>query len=203
MTDKHPTSTDAYNREAETLIARYESQPFEAIHGDILDLLPGTPGQVLDIGAGSGRDAAWFASRGHQVMAVEPATRLRKLGALAHPDPGIVWLDDSLPTLEKVVQTGQRFDLIWLSAVWMHLAPEQREAAFCQLVTLLRPKGRIMLSLRQGPAPEGRSMFPTSAEEIEALARPQRLESLRVSHSDDRLGRNEVRWQSVMLQSPN
>ncbi len=39
-------------------------------------------GMVLDIGAGSGRDALWFAEHGCQVIALEPAADLRQIGQL-------------------------------------------------------------------------------------------------------------------------
>jgi DNA repair protein RadA/Sms len=77
----------------------YESLAFEEAHGPILDLLPATPGRVLDVGAGSGRDAAWFAYRGHAVVAVEPSDNMRRQARERHADPRIRWIDDALPGL--------------------------------------------------------------------------------------------------------
>ena len=52
-----------------------ESIDFREIHECIIHLLP-TPGvMVLDVGAGSGRDAAALAAMGHNVVAVEPMKR--------------------------------------------------------------------------------------------------------------------------------
>ena len=45
---------------------------------------------------------------------------------------------------------GLQFDLIWLSAVWMHVPPADRPRAFRKMVSLLKPAGWIMLSLRHG-----------------------------------------------------
>jgi protein-L-isoaspartate O-methyltransferase len=53
---------------------RYESVAAETVHGWLVDLLPNAPALVLDIGAGTGRDAAWLASRGLEVVAVEPSS---------------------------------------------------------------------------------------------------------------------------------
>ncbi len=64
MAPSRTRAIDVYNREAKSLASRYESRTFEDIHRDVLDLIPESPGLVLDIGAGSGRDAAWFAVRG-------------------------------------------------------------------------------------------------------------------------------------------
>ena len=48
-------------------------------------LLPDAPGTVLDIGAGSGRDAAWFSAQGYDVIAVEPSSGMRSRGATRAP----------------------------------------------------------------------------------------------------------------------
>ena len=192
-----------YDREAESLAARYESKSFEEIHGNVIELIQDSPGLVLDIGAGSGRDAAWFAAHGHEVVAVEPAPRMREVAMSHHPNSRIRWLDDQLPTLANVFRTGLTFDLIWLSAVWMHVPPTARQRAFRKMVTLLRPGGRIMMSLRQGPPPDGREMYPTHVDEVEKLARIHGLAVIRVTRADDRLGREDVTWQTVCLQSPD
>ena len=62
-----------YNRGFREFTAAYEAFGFEDIHADAPPFLPSTPGLVLDVGAGSGRDAAWFANHGCEVIAAEPA----------------------------------------------------------------------------------------------------------------------------------
>ncbi len=203
METNNSVSFSIYDQKAESLADRYESITFEEVHGDILDLLTDTEGLVLDVGAGSGRDAAWFAAHGHEVVAVEPAPRMREVARSFHPDSRIRWLDDQLPVLENVFRTGLTFDLIWLSAVWMHVAPTSRQRAFRKLVTLLRPGGRIMMSLRQGPPPDGREMYPTQVDEVEKLARSHGLAVIRVTRANDRLGREGVTWQTICLQAPD
>ena len=49
-----------------------ESIDFREIHACILHLLPKTGAMVLDVGSGTGRDAAALAAMGHEVVAVEP-----------------------------------------------------------------------------------------------------------------------------------
>ncbi|WP_225587698.1 hypothetical protein [Methylomonas fluvii] len=72
--------TEGYSECAATLILQYETIVFEELHRAELHLLPTTPGFVLDIGAGIGIDAAWFAARGHRVVAVEPTEEFRIAG---------------------------------------------------------------------------------------------------------------------------
>jgi len=49
-----------------------ESIEFREIHRCLLHLIPEAGATVLDVGAGTGRDAAALAAMGHSVVAVEP-----------------------------------------------------------------------------------------------------------------------------------
>jgi SAM-dependent methyltransferase len=163
--------TEGYAEQAEVLIARYEVETFEDKHRAELHLLPRTPVQALDVGAGTGADAAWLAEQGHTVVAAEPTAAFRAAGQTLHPRAAIHWVDDSLPLLATVRAEGQRFGLILLSAVWMHLDAPERTLAMASLRSLLAPGGVLILSLRHGPVPAGRRMFDVSADETIALAR--------------------------------
>ncbi|MBM4073916.1 MAG: class I SAM-dependent methyltransferase [Planctomycetes bacterium] len=119
-----------YDANAEDVSRRYESVAAEIVHGWLVDLLPSAPALVLDVGAGTGRDAAWLASRGLEVVAVEPSRPMLAEGQRLHPSPSIRWISDSLPDLDKLFRLGLSFDLILLSAVWMHVPPADRARAF-------------------------------------------------------------------------
>jgi SAM-dependent methyltransferase len=113
-------------------------------HGPVLHLLPTVPSDVLDIGAGTGRDAAALAGMGHRVVAVEPTVALRDRAALLHPSPRIEWIEDYLPRLARL-RRGDRFDVVMLTGVWMHLNLQQRREAMPRLASLLRPGGVLHL----------------------------------------------------------
>lgn len=181
----------------------YERLRFDSVHKRVLDLLPDDIGSVLDVGAGSGRDAAWFASRGHDVVAVEPSARMREQARIRHGSSSIRWLDDRLPALEKVLQSKCSFDLVWVSAVWHHVPAGQRARAFRKLVSVLSPGGSMMVSLRQGAPAPGRPMQPASSAEIERLARRHGLQVVRVQASSDASRRAGVSWEVLWLQLPD
>jgi hypothetical protein len=92
---------------------------FETVHDWLLSALPNLPGLVLDVGAGTGRDAVWLAAHGNEIVAVEPSTTMRKERQTRHPDPRIRWITDRLPGLEQTLHLGLSFDLLLLSAVWL------------------------------------------------------------------------------------
>jgi SAM-dependent methyltransferase len=191
----------AYDEAAEDLAERYDALPDGVVFADVRWLLP-SGGLTLDVGAGSGRDARWLSAMGFDVVAVEPAAGLRAHG-IAQGGGGVRWIDDRLPALDRVHRLALSYDLITLSAVWQHVAPEDRARAFRKLVTLLRPGGVLALTLRSGPAPSDRPMHPTSSGEVEALARAHGMEVLKVQSSHDLQGRAEVTWTTVALRLPD
>jgi SAM-dependent methyltransferase len=160
--------TAGYEKDLETLVRKLEAIPFEALHGEVLPLFPTAPATILDVGAGSGRDAAAFAARGHAVTAVEPAAGLRQRAQELHPSPRIIWIDDALPDLAAL--QGMAFDIVMLTAVWMHLDPEERPRGMQRIAALLKPGGLVCLTLRHGPLPAERRMFEVSGDDTIGLA---------------------------------
>ncbi|MFD2270095.1 class I SAM-dependent methyltransferase [Undibacterium arcticum] len=131
-------------------------------HEAVLHLIPTSPCRVLDIGAGTGADAAWLAGNGHHVVAVEPTKELRIPAMALHCSNLIDWIDDSLPNLTITKSKSQSFDLIMLTSVWMHLDEYERLLAMPNLLSLLASGGVILMSLRHGPLFE----YPTNVRSI-------------------------------------
>jgi SAM-dependent methyltransferase len=160
-----------YDANAESASVRYEQVPAASVHAWLKDLLPSAPATVLDVGAGSGRDAAWLSDLGYDLIAVEPSPEMRSIGQNRHPSAPVRWVQDSLPGLEFTFRTGLSFDFILLSAVWMHVAPIDRARAFRKLINLLKPGGLLAITLRHGPSEAPRGMHPVSLDEVVKLAR--------------------------------
>jgi SAM-dependent methyltransferase len=190
-------STEGYGEAADELARQYESVEFADVHRDVLHLFPTPVGRILDIGAGSGRDAAALARLGHKVVAAEPVAALRQLGQRLHAAANIEWVDDALPDLAVLRRAATRFDLILLTAVWMHLDEPERVRAMESIAALLAPDGRLIMSLRHGPVPTGRRMFEVSAEETAALGKRYGLRAIHHGERNDPLKREQVHWSVV------
>ncbi len=173
--------TDVILRGYATMASTDHARAYEVIVPDTLytpvrDLFPAAPCRVMDLGAGTGRDAAWLDAQGHRVVAVEPVPELRDVAMRLHSSPQIDWRDDRLPELATIVGA---FDFVLASGVWQHLDRPQRGAAMRRIAELLAPAGRLILSLRHGPGAPERPVFNLSAEEVAADATAANLTAIR------------------------
>ncbi|MDO6543256.1 class I SAM-dependent methyltransferase [Photobacterium sanguinicancri] len=191
-----------YQQNTPSLCQQYNSLTFESVHASWKPFWPHSGDRVLDVGAGSGRDAKWMAAQGCDVIALEPCDALRQAGK-AHTGAAVTWLNDTLPALSKTENLGMRFDCILVSAVWMHLAPSHRERAFRKLSNLLASNGRLVITLRHGGFDDGRQDYGVSVEEIEQLAKNSALLVKHTSDSQDSLNRDKVHWQTVVMSLPD
>jgi protein-L-isoaspartate O-methyltransferase len=188
-----------YSKNCDCLAEIYEKLSPEKVNAQWSHFIPTTKSLVLDVGSGSGRDAAWLAQMGHEIVAVEPADDLRKRSVELHPNPSIRWLDDSLPAVKEVYKLNLRFDLILVSAVWMHIAPRLRKRSFRKLVYLLKPGGKLIITIRHGPLADERIMYQVDSEEIFGFANRYAIDVVLDSKSEDQLGRPEVSWATIVL----
>jgi SAM-dependent methyltransferase len=196
------SGTKGYAAEADALFVQYESISFAEVHRAVLHLIPAAPCDALDIGAGTGRDAAALAAMGHRLLAVEPAAEMRTRAVRLHPSPLIEWLDDSLPALAQVTARRQHFDLVILSAVWMHLDKRQRRQAMPIVAGLLRIGAVMTMTLRHGPVPPGRRMFAVSGEETIGLAEASGLQLILNRNGEGALRRPGVSWTRLAFAKP-
>ena len=193
-----------YQAHAKEAADRYESIEPAHLHRWIDKVLPdGELYRVLDIGAGSGRDAAWLARQGHDVIAVEPSQAMLQEAKRRHPDSTstVTWVKGKLPKLPQSVR-NEKFSLILLSAVWMHIPQKQRRRAFRKLIGLLEQEGVLVLTLRDGPEDPERCIYPVSESEIEELARDHGAIICYRQEEADVLGRKNIRWIQLAIRFP-
>jgi SAM-dependent methyltransferase len=186
-----------YDAHARELADRYEGVEAAQAHPQLFTMLRGMTGaRILDVGSGTGRDAAALAALGHRVTAVEPSSKMLTLAKGLHPAANVHWLSDSMPRLEKVPGS---FDIVLLSAVWMHVPPADRSAAFSRIMDLTAPGGRIYMTLRLGSGDVERAMWSVNANEIKRLAAKRRMTVTDLGTQPDLLRRDEVTWQTLVV----
>lgn len=201
-----------YNKNADYLAKLYLSKSFEQVHQPWLEYL--TPilnkpdARILDLGAGAGRDSKYLAQQGASnnisVTAIEPAAMLAELGKQYTQGLNVRWLQDSLPDLTTVTKQEVSFDLILLSAVWMHIPETQRSRSLRKLANLLKPGGKLVISLRHGPSGDERNMLDVCSDQLLHMSKEFGLSPLLVTDKNaDVIGRESVTWQTVVLQLPD
>ena len=102
------------------------------------------PGPTVDVGCGSGRDAAWLASAGYDTLGIDASAGLIAEARRRHP--GVRFETDTLPDL--VTLKDGSFTNVLCETVIMHLDAEDAAASVRRLRALLAPGGMLYLSWR-------------------------------------------------------
>ncbi len=203
MEDKHPIPTETveewYEVNADFITEEFEQLEFQELHATLINHLPLHPCSILDIGSGSGRDAAGFAELGHKVIAVEPSNALRARARTLHPHSSITWVNDKLPELKAVRKLGVHYDVIFLSAVWMHLPYHDRQTSFERILGLLKKEGLLYITLRHGPFEVVKGFWDIPDEELVKLIRYYELVETEQTTEEDHLNRPSVTWTRFIL----
>lgn len=188
-----------YKRNATKLAEKYEILDFEEVHPDLIEFLSESPGCVLDVGAGSGRDARALVERGYDVVAVEPAQELLEIGSKLHRTTRISWLNDKLPLLETL-ERGPLFQLILCSAVWMHLSRSEQVMSMNRLCELAAPGAHICITFRTASLAEPAPIFMTEPQVIISDAANANAKLIKKSKTPDHFQRNGVEWHSLIFE---
>lgn len=195
-----------YEEHASNLADGYEALTLEAAHPGLARIMAtrhvGKKLRILDVGAGTGRDAAWFAAQKHEVVAVEPSEAMRTVAHRLHAAPAIDWRDDKLPDLSTLHEDGGTFDLIVVSAVWMHVRREDRKRALQSIMHLLKSDGMLYLTLRLGPEEPERAIYKVSLDDFKQTAAALGLQVQELETQTDLLGRPNIRWQALRIDAP-
>ncbi len=188
-----------YSENSALLFSQYQSIPFENVHNSWIQAIDLKQCKTaLDIGAGSGRDALALKRQKLCVTAIEPSDDLRALGEAITGDD-VTWLDDTLPTLAKIKE--KHFDIILVSAVWMHLSPQKQSQSLQTISSLLSENGYLIITLRNGNFSDARTAFEMDANRTIEEANQLGLSLILSKHEGDKLSRNEVSWQTLCFKA--
>lgn len=188
-----------FDREAKTLAPLYESTKFHVVHSYLLDFLPDGPADVLDIGAGSGRDAAALAGLGYAVTVAEPSAAMLSEAKALHRSANVRWLMDGLPRLETL--QGEKFDLILLSAVWMYVDRRFRTESIRRLRELIKPLGIVALSIRELEPTEAGDFRLSDLATTERAFLDAGFQCRERLEKPDSLGRSNKAWTILVYQA--
>ena len=152
------------NKFREDTFNLYESLKTEDVHSSWISSIDFDDKKILDIGAGSGRDAAYFASKGTQlVVAVDSSYEMLSLAKQKHGDKKIIWINECLPNLSSLdtVKLGS-FDFILCSAVLMFLDESEQITSLKTILRLLKEGGTAVITIKSDK--ENKEIFPLTPQ---------------------------------------
>lgn len=161
--------------------------------------------RVLDVGAGSGRDLAALLSAGYAAWGVEPSDGLRAAASANYPELAGRVEAGALPGLGTPF--GGSFDGVLCSAVLMHLSDADLFDAALALRRVLKPHGRLLISLPSARTDvgaderdaNGRLFKGYGPEELQLLLERLGFQLIGRWDSDDALQRAGTRWFTLLL----
>lgn len=104
--------------------------------------------RVLEIGSGSGRDAAAMESAGLSVRRTDVAPGFVELMRADGVDADV--LDPLTDDLADPARPGESYDAVWASASLLHVARADLPAVLRRLAAVTRPAGLLRLSVKEG-----------------------------------------------------
>ena len=114
---------------------------------DVLDLfIKNVDGdKILDVGCGHGRDAKYLSESGFDVVGIDLSCKLLEIARRNAVKPGFCMLD-----MRKLSFLDDSFDGVWACASLLHIPKKEAETTLRELHRVLRPRGLIYVSLKEG-----------------------------------------------------
>jgi SAM-dependent methyltransferase len=156
--------------------------------------------KILDVGAAAGRDVLLLLEAGYDAFGVDPCQELVAEGLRRDPFLKDRLACDALPGLETIGDHG--FDGVLCSAVLMHLPEENLFDAAFGLRRVLKPGGRLLVSLPvdaggepvRGRDEKGRLFNGLSPDRLELMLTRLGFSCIGRGENYDSLGREERKW---------
>ncbi|MFZ5951531.1 MAG: class I SAM-dependent methyltransferase [Candidatus Rifleibacteriota bacterium] len=194
-----------YEKHAVELCARYESARLDSFYEALFNyFFPGA--RLLEVGCGSGRDAAKAMSQGYLIEAVDGSQNLLEEAVRLHPE-----LQSHLHFLRLPAPLpfkDHQFDGFYSVACLMHFADEEIAEILTELHRVLVPGGRGLVSVparrddvsHEGIDEHGRIFNVMPAELWVEMFRKQGFAARPGREEPDGAGRDGISWISYFLE---
>ena len=193
------STMDYYKKNAHDLTRIYESADVEQMQAVLLSCFD-RGAKLLEIGCGSGRDAAFMLANGFDVTGVDGACEMITSALKLHPE-----LSGRLHTVDLpggLSQFSGPFDGIFSIATLMHLTRPAIDEVFKRAGLLINQHGRFFFSVpcrrndvnKLGFDEKGRRFTALSAEDWISICQNSGSEVITSQTTRDGLGREGIVW---------
>lgn len=153
-------------------------------------------GSVLDLGCGSGRDSAYFISRGFDVTAMDASEEMCDLASI-HIGQDVLHLSFEEMDFDEV------FDGIWACASLLHVPSNQIESIFTKVINSLKMNGILFMSFRYGDfeGDRGGRFYKDYRTKVlkELIGRFDEIELIEIQKCEDTREDNDTVWIYVLV----
>ncbi|MBN2043799.1 MAG: class I SAM-dependent methyltransferase [Anaerolineales bacterium] len=141
--DEQETTRQTYDRHAAGIAGRFWDTDLSHIWEAFCGMIP-PMSRILDLGCGSGRDAAVFTALGHWVAGMDFSMGMLREAARRAPGN---YLQGDMTCLPFAPAS---FDAAWLNASLLHLPRQLAPGVLAEVREVLKPGGVLYLSLKEG-----------------------------------------------------
>jgi cyclopropane fatty-acyl-phospholipid synthase-like methyltransferase len=195
---------DYYKKNSQDLIRCYESADVKEMQAFLLSSFD-RGAKLLEIGCGSGRDAAFMLAQGYDITGVDGASEMIASALKIHPELSGRLFTVHLP--QGLSQFSAPFDGIFSIATLMHLTRPAIEEVFKRVGLLIHQHGRFFFSVpcrrndvdKDGFDEKGRRFTALSAHDWVLICQNSGFEVISSQTTDDGLGREGIVWLNCLV----
>ena len=141
------STLDYYNSNSKQYFDKTSSVALDAWWG-IADKHITNGSVILDLGSGSGRDLKYFSQQHDRVIGLDYSLSLAKI-AHDHSHKPVIQAD-----MRTIPFKQDAFDVVWSMAVLHHLQKQDVSTALMEIKRILKNKGKVFVSVKQGEGEE-------------------------------------------------
>lgn len=188
-----------YDQEAERLCAKYESANMSLMHAWLVEVIP-KGCSILELGCGSGREAAFLHSKGYKVFATDGSKGILRQAMSIHPE--LKGLVSRLTIPAAFPFKDLSFESVLAIGVLMHLQGNDVQLTFEEVSRVLAASGVFVFSIpgsrddldANGRDAGGRKYTFLSESRWTDLLKAVGLRLVQKRESRDSLGRAGIAW---------
>lgn len=154
-------------------------------------------GKIVDLGAGSGRDIAYFKDKGFQVEGIDASDEMCRLASK------YTGIDIQCQKIQDW-NPSEIYNGIWANASLLHITPEEFENFLLRVESYLSDFGVLYVSMKSGIItgrdPDGRYFAGFTLEKVQQMVEKDSMfHILECWTTEDSLKRKDFKWINVIL----
>jgi SAM-dependent methyltransferase len=196
-----------YDSNADEQVQKYEQADMSEVHEILCEAFP-SGARLLELGCGSGRDAAFLLSKGFDVVVTDGSTKILDHALRIHPElrhrHRLLKLPEPFPFQEE------EFDGVLAIGVFMHLDLPDFGVSLKETSRVLKANGRFFFSVplrrddltKRDRDDKGRRYTALPKQDWIQECESAGFWMLSTYETEDSLGRSGIGWISFLLEKP-